>query len=168
MYTNSGRARAIQSATRHSRRLQRALVGEAGIWPALIAWGVFAVLSAIAFVLGAAVIPFTAACTVGAVSLIGVVASSWPVGRALMLGSLTTWVIGAVLFWWLWGVGFDAAEASRPDPPIMALYEPSFLLGAASFVLFWGALVVALIRGRNKSIAPHVAPSPTDSAPVSP
>lgn len=85
-----------------------------------------------------------------------------------MLGSLTTWVIGAVLFWWLWGVGFDAAEASRPDPPIMALYEPSFLLGAASFVLFWGALVVALIRGRNKSIAPHVAPSPTDSAPVSP
>jgi hypothetical protein len=70
-----------------------------------------------------------------------------------MLGSLTTWVICAVLFWWLWGVGFDAAEASRPDPPIMALYEPSFLLGAGSFVLFWGTLVIAIVRGRDKSIA---------------
>lgn len=153
VYTKTGRASAIQWAKRHSRQLQSALMGEAGVWPALSTWGVFAVLSAIAFVLGAAVVPFTAACTVGAVVLVGEVASSWPVGRALMLGSLTTWVICAVLFWSLWGVGFDAAEASRPVPPIMALYEPSFLLGAASFVLFWGTLVVAVIRGRNKSIA---------------
>jgi hypothetical protein len=35
----------------------------------------------------------------------------------------------------------------------MALYEPSFLLGAASFVLFWATLVFAIIRGRDKSIA---------------
>jgi len=70
-----------------------------------------------------------------------------------MLGSLTTWVICAVLFWWLWGVGFDAAEALRLDPPVMALYEPTFLLGVASFVLFWGTLVAAVIRGRNGSVA---------------
>lgn len=153
MNTKGGNTSAIKLARRHSRQLQRALIGEAGVWPALTMWGVFAILSAIAFVLGAAVVPFTAACTVGAVVLVGEVASSWSVGRALMLGSLTTWVICAILFWWLWGVGFDAAEATRPDPPIMALYAPSFVLGTASFVLFWGTLVVAIIRGRNKSIA---------------
>jgi len=133
--------------------VQRALIGEAGVWPAMTTWGVVAVLSATAFMLGAAVVPFTAACTVGAVLLVGGVASSWRVGRVWMIGSLTTWVICTVLFWWLWGVGFDAAEAPRPMPPVMALYEPSFLLGAVSFVIFWGTLVVAVIRGRNKAIA---------------
>jgi len=154
VYTKSDNTSAVQWAKRHSHRLQRALIGKAGVWPVVSTWGVFAVLAGIALVLGAAVVPLTAACTVGAVVLVGVVASSWPIGRALMLGSLTIWVICSILFWWLWGVGFNAADASRPDPPIMALYTPSFFLGAASFVLFWGTLVVATIRGRDKPIAP--------------
>lgn len=70
-----------------------------------------------------------------------------------MLGSLTAWVICTLLFWWLWGVGFDAADAGRPDPAVMALYVPSFWLGAASFVFFWGMLVGGVIRGRAKAIA---------------
>jgi hypothetical protein len=36
-------------------------------------------------------------------------------------------------------------------PPVMALYWPSFWLGAVSFVLFWGTLGCGVMRGRNKA-----------------
>ena len=128
-------------------------MGAAGVRPAVIAWGGVTVLWVTFFVFGAAVVPFATACTVGALFLVRRVASSWRVGRVLMLGFLTAWVVCTVLFWWLWGVGFDAADALRPMPLVMALYEPSFWLGAVSFVLFWGTLAGGAICGRDKAMA---------------
>lgn len=142
---------------RGSRQVQRVLLGGAGGWLAVVAWSGVAALWVGAFALGLVFVPFAAACTVGAVFLVRRVASAWRVGEVLMLGSLATWVFCTVLFWWLWGVGFDAADAFRPMPPVMALYEPSLWLGVASFVVFWGALVVGEIRKRGKPKASSTA-----------
>ena len=70
----------------------------------------------------------------------------WRGTDIVMLATLTLWLACTVAFWWLWGVGFDAADANQPTPAVMKWYEPSFLVGLGAFVTFWAAFVVSVVR----------------------
>jgi len=65
---------------------------------------------------------------------------------AVMLVTLVLWLVSTVVHWWLWGLGFDAADASLPMPGVMRWYKPSFLVGLGSFIMFWVAFAVSVIR----------------------
>ena len=73
----------------------------------------------------------------------------------VMLGTAVLWLACTVVFWWLWNVGFDAADANQPLPAFMRWYEPSFVVGLGAFIAFWLAFVVRVIQitrtGRNVS-----------------
>ena len=43
-------------------------------------------------------------------------------GSVVMLGTAVLWLACTVVFWWLWGVGFDAADANQPLPAVMRWY----------------------------------------------
>ena len=68
------------------------------------------------------------------------------VGSIGMLGSAVLWLACTVVFWWLWGVGFDATDAMQPQPPVMKWALPSLWVGAGAFVTFWGVFVVSVIQ----------------------
>ncbi len=63
-----------------------------------------------------------------------------------MLGAAVLWLACTVFFWWLWGVGFDAADANQPLPAIMTWYAPSFWVGLGAFIAFWVAFVGSVIQ----------------------
>lgn len=64
----------------------------------------------------------------------------------VMLAASLLWTVCTVVYWWLWGVGFDAAEAFQPEPSIMRWAEPSFVVGACGFLTFWVAFVASAIQ----------------------
>lgn len=68
------------------------------------------------------------------------------VGSVVMLGTAVLWLACSVVYWWLWGVGFDATDALQPQPPVMKWYGPSFFVGLAAFITFWVTFVVSVIR----------------------
>lgn len=68
-----------------------------------------------------------------------------------MVASAGVWLCCTVMFWWLWGVGFEAADALSPEPWITNLAAPSFALGCVAFVLFWLAVAMAVARGTRMS-----------------
>ena len=74
-------------------------------------------------------------------------------GSVVMLGTAVLWLACTIVFWWLWGVGFDAADANQPLPAVMRWYKPSFVVGLGAFIAFWLAFVVSVIQitrtGRN-------------------
>jgi hypothetical protein len=70
----------------------------------------------------------------------------WRGTDIVMLAALMLWVVGTVAFWWLWGVGFDAADANLPLPDVMKWEGPSFFVGLGAFVTFWAAFAANVIR----------------------
>jgi hypothetical protein len=68
------------------------------------------------------------------------------VGSTVMLGAGVLWLACTVTFWWLWGVGFDAADANQPPPAVMGWYAPSFMVGLGAFITFWVTFAVSVIR----------------------
>ncbi len=76
-------------------------------------------------------------------------------GRAwmvVMLSAATLWVACSVALFWLWGVGFDAADAMLPAPPVTRWFAPSFWVGFAAFIAFWAAFAASLLsRSRSRS-----------------
>jgi hypothetical protein len=62
-------------------------------------------------------------------------------------------VVCTVAFWWLWGVGFDAADANLQMPDVMRWEGPSFFAGLGAFVTFWVFFAVSVIR-RASGAAP--------------
>jgi hypothetical protein len=135
---------------RRARQVLRVVAGGSGVWPAVTVWAAVVVLSGLAFLEGWAVLPFAAGCSLGALILVELVTASWRAGRVLMLASLVTWFACTVLVWWLVGVGFDAADALRPDPPVMALFRPAFWVGTVAFLTYWGTLVLGVARIRQR------------------
>jgi hypothetical protein len=77
----------------------------------------------------------------------------WRASDSVMLGTAALWVLCTVVYWWLWGVGFDAADAFQPEPDIMKWYEPSFLVGLGSFITFWVAFLVSVIHRTSDTAA---------------
>jgi hypothetical protein len=75
----------------------------------------------------------------------------------VMLGTLILWLVCTVIHWWLWGVGFDAADAGLPMPAVMRWYKPSFLVGLGAFVAFWAAFAVSVIRRASGAARPDGA-----------
>lgn len=71
-------------------------------------------------------------------------------GSVVTLSTAVLWLACTVVFWWLWGVGFDAADANQPLPAVMRWYEPSFLVGFGAFIAFWVAFVVSVIQIARK------------------
>jgi hypothetical protein len=69
----------------------------------------------------------------------------------VMLAALMLWVVCTAGFWWLWNVGFDAADANQPMPAVMTWYEPSFLVGLGAFITFWVAFAFSVIRRASDS-----------------
>jgi len=65
---------------------------------------------------------------------------------AVMSVTLVLWLVCTVVYWWLWGVGFDAADASLPMPDVMKWEGPSFFVGVGAFVTFWVAFAVSVSR----------------------
>lgn len=70
----------------------------------------------------------------------------WRVTDGVMLGTAVLWLLCTVVYWWLWGVGFDAADALQPQPEVMKWCGPSFLVGLGSFITFWATFVASVIR----------------------
>ncbi|MHB1475107.1 MAG: hypothetical protein ACYCV4_16100 [Dermatophilaceae bacterium] len=68
------------------------------------------------------------------------------VGSIVMLGSAVLWLACTIVFWWLWGVGFDATDALQPQPPVMKWALPTLWVGIGAFVTFWVAFVVSVFR----------------------
>jgi predicted nucleic acid-binding protein len=68
---------------------------------------------------------------------------------AVMLATLVLWLVCTVVYWWLWGVGFDAADAGLPMPAVMKWYKPSFLMGFGAFIIFWAAFAVSATRQKS-------------------
>lgn len=131
-----------------AQRVQRVLVGGSGAGAAAFAWTAIVVLCVVAFMLDW-ILPFVAGLTSAAVILVNRLMSSWWLGRLIALASLAVWAICTLVVWWLWGVGFEAADAGQPAPAVMALYRPAFVLGAAVFSVFWVILFVGTIRTRR-------------------
>jgi hypothetical protein len=70
----------------------------------------------------------------------------WRVTDGVMLGTAVLWLVCTVVYWWLWGVGFDAADALQPEPDVMKWYGPSFFVGLGAFITFWVSFVVGVIH----------------------
>ncbi|MET9018941.1 hypothetical protein ABZV93_03050 [Actinopolymorpha sp. NPDC004070] len=132
-----------------ARRVQRVLVGGSGVWAAALAWSTLVVLWVTVFLLGWLVLPAVAGLTVAAVLLTARFSAAWRPGRLLMLASLGVWAVCSVVVWWLWGVGFEAADTGRPMPAVMVLERPSFVLGAGAFLLFWAHLLAGVVHTRR-------------------
>jgi hypothetical protein len=77
----------------------------------------------------------------------------WRGTDIVMLGTLMLWLVCTVAFWWLWGVGFDAADANQPPPAGTQWAGPIFLVGLGAYVAFWAAFAVSVIR-RASGAAP--------------
>lgn len=122
------------------------MVGDWGAAVAVAAWTVIALLWALAFFLGAFIVPVVLAVTVIAVILTMRVSSGWRAGRIVMVSALALWVVCSFTFWWLWGVGFDAADSFKPEPAIMVLYDPSLMVGSVAFVVFVLTLGMGVVR----------------------
>jgi hypothetical protein len=109
------------------------------------------VLWVAAFLFGSALLVVAGACTVAAVVVAWRTAGDWTTGKAILATSAALWVVCTVAFWWLWGVGFDAADALQPVPGYVdALSGPSLVVGAIAFVVFWGTLAWVVFRVRPK------------------
>lgn len=81
----------------------------------------------------------------------------WRGTDIVMLAALMLWLVCTVAFWWLWGVGFDAADANQPLPAVTSWTGPSFLVGLGAFVAFWAAFVVSVVRKSSERARPKDA-----------
>ena len=127
------------------------LVGSSGPAAAVAAWTGIALLWVVAFFVGALIVPFVLAATMTAVPLTMRASSQWRAGRIIMTSALVLWATCTMSFWWLWGVGFDAADSFRPDPPVMVLYLPSLIIGSVAFAVFFLTLGAGIVRSRATS-----------------
>ena len=82
------------------------------------------------------------------------VTGTWRAGRLLMLASTAVWLVCTAIVWWLVRIGFDAADALRPDPPVMALFGPAFWIGTAAFLTYSATLVIGVARIRQRGAIP--------------
>lgn len=64
----------------------------------------------------------------------------------VMLGTLMLWLVCTVGHWWLWGVGFDAADANQPPPAGTQWTGPLFLVGLGAYLTFWAVFAVSVSR----------------------
>jgi hypothetical protein len=88
----------------------------------------------------------------------------WRATDLVMLGTLMLWLVCTVAFWWLWGVGFDAADANQPLPAVARWTGPSLLVGLGAFVTFWAAFVVSVVRKSSERARPNDARPEAGSA----
>lgn len=139
-----------RGATRVAWRLRvrlwgRTLAGAEGGGRATVAWASVLASLPVLFLVGGPFLPLVLPATM-IVALVLARQDRWRVGSVVMLGTAVLWLASTVVFWWLWGVGFDAADAFQPLPAVMKWYEPSFWVGLGAFITFWGAFVVSVIR----------------------
>jgi hypothetical protein len=81
----------------------------------------------------------------------------WRVSDRVMLGTTVLWLVCTVVYWWLWGVAFDALDANKPLPAITKWGDPIFVVGLGAFITFWVAFAVSVRRrasGRSRVNAP--------------
>jgi hypothetical protein len=81
----------------------------------------------------------------------------WRGTDIMMLGTLMLWLVCTVAFWWLLGVGIDAADANQPPPAGQQWTGPSFLVGLGAFAAFWAAFVVSVVRKSSERARPNDA-----------
>lgn len=122
-----------------------ALSGAEGGRKAVFAWAWVLASLPILFMVGGVLAPFVIPATI-LVALLVTRQGSSRAGRVVMLGAAVLWLASSVFFWWLWGVGFDAADANQPLPAIMRWYGPSFWVGLGAFIAFWVASVGSVIQ----------------------
>jgi hypothetical protein len=127
------------------RRTRRVLAGAEGPWRALGGWAAVAVIAPLAHFLGGPLLLL--ALPVALLSpLLLVFRSRWRTGIVIMTGSAALWLGCTVAFWWLWGIGFDAADAMQPLPPVIIWSARSFFVGLGAFLVFWATFLVGLVR----------------------
>jgi hypothetical protein len=127
------------------RRWGRNLAGSEGMGVAAGAWVLVVASLPVLFLVGGPLSPLVIP---GAMVVALYLGRDKPsrVGWLVMLGTAALWLACTVTFWWLWGVGFDAADANQPLPAIMKWYEPSFFVGLGAFITFWIAFVASVVR----------------------
>lgn len=128
-------------ATATDLRIQQvgnALLGGLGTGPAFLAWGVVACVSVAAVLFGSVFLLLGTGmvATVAFVLARAGVHSHW--SHAVMVMSLIVGSAAAEFVWWVWGLGFDAADAFEEPPAIVAWMGPGvivFLVSSACFIM---------------------------------
>jgi len=144
----------IRGATRVAWRLRvrlwgRNLAGAEGGGRAIGAWALVVAILPVPLLIGGPLLLLVVPAAM-VVALILAHEGRWRVINVVMLGTALLWLACTVVFWWLWGVGFDATDANQPLPAVMRWYEPSFLVGFGAFIAFWVAFVVKVIQIARK------------------
>jgi hypothetical protein len=83
--------------------------------------------------------------------------SPWRGTDIVMLAALMLWLACTVVFWWLFYVGFDAADADQPPPAGTQWTGPLFLVGFGAYVTFWAVFAVSVIRRASAAARPNGA-----------
>jgi hypothetical protein len=149
-----------RGATRAAWRLRlqhwgRALSGAEGGRRATAAWAVVVAIFPFSLLFGGLLLLVIPGSMVFALHLAR--HNPWRATPIVMLGTLMLWLVCTVAFWWLWGVGFDAADANQPLPAVTSWTGPSFLVGLGAFVTFWAAFVVSVVRKSSERVRPNDA-----------
>jgi hypothetical protein len=140
----------VRGATRVAWRLRvrlwgRDLAGAEGGGRAIGAWALVVAILPIPLLIGGPILLLVIPAAM-VVALVLAHEGPWRVVSVVMLGSALLWLACSVVFWWLWGVGFDATDALQPQPPVMKWALPSLWVGLGAFVTFWVSFVVSVIR----------------------
>ena len=129
------------------RRWGRALAGAEGGGRATLAWVSVLASLPVLFLIGGPLAPLVLpAAMLVALFLAHRDQRSSRMGSVVLLGSAALWLACTIIFWWLWGVGFDAADSFQPQPDVMKWATPSFLVGLGAFIAFWATFVVSVVR----------------------
>ena len=144
----------VRGATRVAWRLRvrlwgRNLAGAEGGGRAIGAWALVVAILPVPLLIGGPLLLLVVPAAM-VVALVLAHEGPWRVGSVVMLGSAVLWLACTVVFWWLWGVGFDATDAMQPQPPVMKWALPSLWVGTGAFVTFWGVFVVSVIQIARK------------------
>jgi hypothetical protein len=126
----------------------RILTGAEGGGRAAVAWSLVVVSMPVAFLI------LPALWLVLPVAMVVVLSPArqgpWRATDRVMLGTTVLWLVCTVVYWWLWGVAFDAADVNKPLPSITKWADPTFLVGLGAFVTFWVALTIRVIRAARR------------------
>jgi len=142
-------AEVARGASRIARRLRlqrwgRILTGAEGDGRAAVAWAMVFASMPVAFLI------LPALWLVPPVAMVVLLRAArqgpWRGTDSVLLGASVLWLVCTVVYWWLWGVAFDAADVNKPLPAITKWADPIFLVGLAAFVAFWVALAISVIR----------------------
>lgn len=122
------------------RQTGRLLLGQFGVVPAVVAWLLLAVFTALTLIFGGAILLAGLGVAVIVVLARTGVQTHW--SHFVLLASLIVGAASAAFVWWTLGLSIDAADSFTPEPPITHWTGTALVLFVLSAL---GVLVSAII-----------------------